>query len=370
MKNTIYTVIVLLLAACAAPDKRAELEKLRKQKAELEEQIATLEKEAGPDTTAGEKPLQVKVQTIQPEVFKTFIEVQGVVEAEENVALSTEMPGTINRIHVKAGDRVTVGQVLAETDARAVQQQLTSAQAQLDLARQSYEKTKNLWDQKIGTEMQYLQTKTAMEAAEAGVAALQEQVRMTKIISPINGTVDNVNVRIGQAVAPGMQAIRVINFSNLKVEADVAETYMSRVKKGNRVQVIFPDLRDSVMAEVTYASRSIDPLTRTFRVEVKLDDKKEYHPNMVARVRINDFRSPEPVIVLPVKYIQKGLKESYVFVTENGRVTKRRITIGREYAGMAEVTEGLEAGEQLITGGYDLVNENDTVVTVAATETE
>jgi multidrug efflux pump subunit AcrA (membrane-fusion protein) len=132
------------------------------------------------------------------------------------------------------------------------------------------------------------------------------------------------------------------------------------------VQVLFPDLNDSITAKVSYASRSIDPLTRTFQVEVKLDNRKEYHPNMVARLRINDYVSAQPVIVVPVKYVQKGLEESYVFVVENGRVHKRVIAVGREYAGLAEVKSGLSAGEQLITGGYDLVNEGDTVSTAAA----
>jgi RND family efflux transporter MFP subunit len=185
---------------------------------------------------------------------------------------------------------------------------------------------------------------------------------MSKVISPINGTVDNVNIKIGQAIAPGLPAISVINFSNLKVKADVAESYASRIKNGNEVMVIFPDTKDSLTAKVHYASRGINALTRTFSVEVLLDNSKEYHPNMVARLKINDYQSPKPEIVVPVKYIQRGTEESFVMVDENGKAVKKVIKIGKEYNGTAEVLEGLKEGDLLITDGYDLVNEGDKIV--------
>src|SRR5207237_607033 len=136
------------------------------------------------------------------------------------------------------------------------------------------------------------------------------------IISPINGTVDAVNIKLGQLVTPGMPAINVVNFSNLKVKADVAETYASRIKKGNEVFIFFPDMNDSVVSKINYSSRAINPLNRTFGLEVLLDNTKEYHPNMVAKLKINDFQSPTPEIVVPVKFIQRGTSETYVFVAE------------------------------------------------------
>jgi len=171
-----------------------------------------------------------------------------------------------------------------------------------------------------------------------------------------------VNIKIGQAIAPGLPAISVINFSNLKVKADVAESYASRVKNNNEVMVIFPDTKDSLTSKVHYASRGINALTRTFSVEVLLDNKKEYHPNMVARLKINDYQSPKPMIVIPVKYIQRGTDESYVMIDKNGVATKKVIKTGKEYNGNAEVTEGLKEGDQLITAGYDLVNEGEKIV--------
>jgi RND family efflux transporter MFP subunit len=232
MKNKfIYIALTVFIVACSAPDKKAELEKLRTQRSELEATITALEEEiAKTDTTNNEKLVQVTVMPLEPKIFKTYIEVQGRVDADENVSLSTEMPGTITKINVKVGQEVSKGQVLAETDTRALNQQMADLQSSLDLAKQVYDKQKSLWDQKIGTEIQFLQAKNTKESLELKMAAMNEQVRMSKIISPINGTVDNVNLKIGQAVAPGMPAIGVINFSNLKVKADVAESYTSRVK--------------------------------------------------------------------------------------------------------------------------------------------
>lgn len=359
MKNSILIlVMVAIISACGGGDKKAELEKLKKQKSELETKIAAIEEElAKTDTTKKEQDMEVVALPVEAKIFKTYIEIQGRIDADENVALSSEMPGTVTKINVKVGDEVSKGQVLAETDARSVYQQIADLQTSLDLSKQVFEKQKNLWDQKIGTELQYLQAKNAKEGLENKIATMQEQVRMSKIISPINGTVDNLNIKIGQAIAPGMSAISVINFSNLKVKADVAEAYTARVKTGNDVLVLFPDMKDSLTSKIHYASRGINNLTRTFGVEVLLDGNKEYHPNMVARLKINDYKSEKPEIVVPVKYIQKGAEESFVMVVENGKAVKKILTIGREYNGMAEITNGLKEGDLLITEGYDLVIE-------------
>lgn len=362
--KVLFLSLAILVISCGAPDKKAELEKLKKQKSDVEAKISALEEElkkSGADSGMVTKSLEVIAQPVAPQIFKTYIEVQGRIDADENVSLSSEMPGTVTQINVKVGDEVSKGQVLAETDARAITQQMSDLQTNLDLATQVFQKQKNLWDQKIGTEIQFLQAKANKESLEKKMATLQQQLVMSRIVSPINGTVDAVNIKVGQAIAPGIPAINVINFSNLKVKADVAETYAARVKKGNEVQVIFPDMKDSIQSKVNFASRAINSLNRTFAVEVLLDNTKEYHPNMVAKLKINDFSSPAPEVVVPVKFIQRGTTESYVFVASNGKAVKKTITIGREYNGLAEVTSGLTPGDLLITAGYDLVNDGDPV---------
>lgn len=365
MKNKIIylSFITLFIAACSAPDNQAKLEKLKKQKSDLETQIASLEElVAKSDTSKKEiKVIEITTMPVKAETFKTYIEVQGKIDADENVSLSSEIPGTITKINVKVGDEVSKGQVLAETDTRAIQQQMNDLQTSLDFASQVFEKQKKLWDEKIGTEIQYLQAKNTKESLEKKLATMQEQLRMSKIISPINGNVDAVNVKIGQAIAPGIPAIGVINFNNLKVKADVAESYAARIKTGNEVRIMFPDMNDSLTSKVNYASRAINAMTRTFNVEVVLDNKKEYHPNMVAVLKINDYQSATPQLIVAEKYIQKGTNENFIMVAENGKAVKKSITINHQYNGNAEITSGLKDGDLIITEGYDLVNDGDAI---------
>ncbi len=363
-KLALISIFAITIIACnsGTGDKKVELENLKKQEAEIKAKILLLEAELAANDTS-QKGIAIAVEKIKPEIFKNYIDVQGKVDADENVALSTEMPGTINKINVKVGDEVRVGQILAETDAKAYNQQMSDLQTNLDLINQIYEKQKNLWEQKIGTEVQFLQAKTNKESMEKKMAALQEQIRMTKIISPINGTVDAIDIKIGQGVAPGMPAIRVINFSNLKVKADVAESYASKIKKGSEVVVYFPDMKDSIVTKVNFVARAINSASRTFLVEVLLDNKKEYHPNMVARLNINDYQSSNPILIIPVRTIQKDEnKELFVYVAEGNKVKKQLVKVGKQYNGKAEILEGLKDGDLLVTLGYDIVNEGDVVL--------
>lgn len=354
--------LILLMVACnkKGGDKKTELEDLKKQQTELQAKIATLESELNTDSVP--TATSVSISTLKAESFKNYIDVQGRVDADENVSLSTEMPGTITKINVSVGDEVSKGQVLAETDSRAISQQISDLQTNSDLVNQIYNKQKNLWDQKIGTEIQFLQAKTNKESMEKKMAALQEQLRMSKIISPIDGTVDAVDIKLGQMVAPGMPSIRVINFSNLKIKADVSENYASKIRKGSPVIVRFPDTRDSLVTTVNFVSRAINNSTRSFTVEVLLNDKKDYHPNMVAKLSINDYQSAKPVITIPVRIIQKDENNAlFVYLSVNGKAKKQLVTIGKEYNGKAEITSGLKEGDQAVTAGYDIINEGDAI---------
>jgi membrane fusion protein (multidrug efflux system) len=356
------TVITLLLSSCGGK-KPEDLAGLKAKQAELKTSLAEVSAKISKlEGDSGKKFVLVEANSITPSIFKTYINAQGRIDAEESVSLSSEMPGTVVKINVKPGDQVSKGQVLAETDARAVQQQLAAYQTSLSLVNQLYEKQKALWDQKIGTEVQYLQLKTSKEAAEAGISAVQEQLKMTKIISPIDGTVDGVDIKLGQAIAPGMSAIKVVNFKNLKVKADLAESYAAKVHIGDQVFIKFPDISDTVSARVSYSSRAINPLNRTFGVEVLLDTKHEYHPNQITILQINDYRSAKPVISLPVIYLQKDLKgENFVMVAENNKAAKRFVKTGKEYNGNIEITEGLTEADKVITNGYVGLNEGDVI---------
>ncbi len=365
MKNTILLMtLAAFVVSCGSPDKKAELEALLKQQDELSGKIEKLREELAKENkdSSDKKISLVTVTPIVPQAFLTFIDVQGRVDAEENVNVTAEIPGTITRINVHPGDEVSKGEVLAETDARAIQQSISSLQSNLELITQLYEKQKALWEQKIGTEVQYLQAKTNKESVEKQLSALQEQLRMSKIISPIDGTVDGVDIKVAQAVVPGFPAIRIINFSNLKIKAELAESYADRVKKGDVVKIYFPDVNDSTESVVNYAARTINNSSRTFTIEAILDNKKNYHPNMVAKIKINDYKSPQPVITVPVKLLQTTLSgEKFVYVAKGIRVEKRVVNTGREYNGRIEIIRGLKEGDGVITEGYDNINEGETI---------
>lgn len=362
-KVVLLMAVIAIMASCSSSDKKAQLEKLKTQHEQLTKQIEALEaaikKEMGDSVEV--KTNLVQVVPVTPELFSTYIDVQGKVDADENVSLSSEIPGTVTKINVKPGDEVTKGQVLAETDSRAIQQSISDLQTNLDFVNQLYEKQKNLWEQKIGTEVQYLQAKTNKESLEKKMATLQEQLRMAKIISPIDGTVDAVDIKIGNAIAPGVPAIRVVNFANLKVKAELAESYAGRVKKNNPVKIYFPDMNDSIEGKVNYASRAINPMSRTFTTEVLLDNKKEYHPNMVTRLKINDYTTAQPVVVVPVRVIQSNNGDKYVYVADGNKAVKKPIKTGKEYNGRIEILEGLAAGDLLITLGFENINEGDAI---------
>ena len=363
MRNYILPIITAIVISSCGGEKTASLADLKKQQADLKTQLAEISTKISKlEGDSNKKFVLIEASAIVPDFFKTYINVQGRVDAEESVSLSSQMPGTIIKINVKAGDEITKGQILAETDARVLYQSISDLQTSAELVNQLYDKQKALWDQKIGTEIQYLQAKSQKESMEKKLSTLQEQVLMTKIISPIDGTIDAVDIKLGQLTAPGMPAIRVINFNNLKIKADLAESYASKVHKGDEVIIRFPDSNDTIKAKVSYASRSISPLNRTFGVEIDLDDQKEYHPNQIAIININDYVSKKPVISIPVNYVQKDLKGLYyVFVAANNVVEKKNVILGREYNGLTEVTEGLLANDLLITSGYDGLNEGDAV---------
>ena len=365
MKKTllISSLAIIIIACNSGTDKKTELEKLKKEEVKLKSRIEALETELNSGKNQLTVGISVSVLALKPEVFKNYIDVQGRVDAEENIGLSTEMPGTITKINVKVGDQVNKGDVLAETDARIINKSIADLQINTDLVNLIYEKQKNLWEQKIGTEVQFLQAKTNRESIIKKMEILLQQLTMTKIISPINGTIDAIDIKAGQLAAPGMPAIRVINFSNLKIKAEVAESYASKIKKGTEVVVHFPDRNDSIVSKINFVARTINNNSRSFNVEVLLDPTKEYLPNMVAKLNINDYQSPKSVIVISVKSILKDENNAaYVYVAADKIAKKQIVKLGKVYNGKAEITEGLSEGDILVIAGYDLINEGDAII--------
>lgn len=360
MKKLLLIAGVAFLASCAgkSSDKKSELEQLKKERTEIDSKIAKLEAEVG--VKAIEKITEVSVIEVAPGSFKSYVEVQGRVDAEENVLVNAQVPGVVTAVYSKAGQSVHKGQVLAQIDDQVLRQNMAQVQTQLDLANNLYRRQKALWDQKIGTEVQYLNIKTQKEGLERQMGVLRSQQSMYKITSPISGTVDQMDLKLGQAVMPGMSAIRVINANNLKAKALLAETYASRVNQGDEVNVILPDVPDSLNTHVTFASKVIDQASRSFNVEVKLPSKAKYRPNMLAILKIVDYTNLNAITV-PVNAIQKSESGEYVYTAENGKATRTSIKTGKVYDGKAEVISGLKAGDKVITVGFSDLNDGDIV---------
>jgi RND family efflux transporter MFP subunit len=374
MKNTLNALriasITMMIAACSAGtsgDKAAELEKLKSKEAELKLKIAALEKEVKyGDAMQTGKVKMVAITEMQRQPFAHYVEVQGTVIGDEDVMVSAQFMGTVTDVLVKAGDKVSKGQLLATIDDRTIRQNIESLKAQYELAATVYARQKNLWDQKIGSEIQYLNAKTQKESLEKQLAALQEQWDMTRIKSPINGTVDEVNIKTGQTVAPGFPSVRVVNLDNLKVRAEVAESFINSVKKGNEVIIYFPGMNTEIKSTLDYAGRAINPLNRTFNVEVRLKKSDgTFYPNQVAVLKIADYSS-ESAFVVPVSAVQKTADGEYVFLAiqskGNRHEAKRRsVKTGKYYNGKVEITSGIEAGERVITFGSQNLVDGDPI---------
>ncbi|MEI6172213.1 MAG: efflux RND transporter periplasmic adaptor subunit [Bacteroidota bacterium] len=361
MKKIFFvTGILIFLAGCSGKevDKKIQLEQLKKDHDKLTQEIIKLEKEIKPDNLVS--ATKVIVATVTKQTFEHYIEVQGRIDGNENLAVSPRnQGGVVTKILVHEGDAVKQGQVLAELDAEVLKQQLKDLQNRLAFATDIFNRQKILWDQKIGSEVQYLKAKNDMESAQNGIATLEDQIKMSVITSPIDGTVEDIPIKVGQMAssASPIPAFRVVNFSRVKALADVGEAYSSKVKTGDQVRVFMPDLNQEIEQRITFASKYINPVNRTFLVEVELPvSNLIYRANMIAVLKIKDYTNPK-AISIPQNYIQTSRDDGqfvFVAVEENGKKTaqKRTVIPFITFNGLTEIVGGLNEGDKIITAGY------------------
>lgn len=372
MKSNAYVKFVtiglaLLLAACSAStppdDKEAKLKDLKAQQEKTAKEIVRLEKEIAKENP---HPVEVKskdvdVKEIVPQKFDHYVQLQGKIEAEDNIQVSAQTAGLITKVYVTEGQRVVTGQILAQIDNSLIQKNISQLKTQLQLANTIYERQKSLWDQKIGTEVQYLQAKNSKESLEDQLGALEQQNRMTRIESPISGTVDQVNIKIGQSIAPGSPAVRVVNTSDLKATAMVSEAYIADINVGDPVTVTLSDLNKTIHTRVSFAAKTIDQLSRSFAVEARLPQAKDLLPNMTLVMEVV-FESDPSAMVVPINVVQDINNQKVVYVAAqdgDNLVAKRKIvTLVGVYGGQAQV-QGLSAGDKVITVGYQGLNEGE-----------
>ncbi|RYE25654.1 MAG: efflux RND transporter periplasmic adaptor subunit, partial [Sphingobacteriaceae bacterium] len=296
MKKILYIPAMLFLAACSnqPKDKKTELADLQKQQADINSKITKLQAEVG--TTNATESADVSTMEVKTGLFTNYIQIQGKIDAQDNVIAYPQSPGTITAINARPGQHVAKGQVLVQLDNSVLQQNIAQAQSQISLLNTLYQRQKNLWDQKIGTEVQYLQAQTNLQSSQKQLAALRQQASMYRITSPINGTIDQMDLKLGQVAQPGVTGIRIVNADNLKVKADVPETYAGSVGTGNNVKILVPDAKDSLVTKVTFAAKAIDPTSRSFAVEIKLPSRKSLRPNMTAILKIADYSKSNAII--------------------------------------------------------------------------
>jgi membrane fusion protein (multidrug efflux system) len=369
MKTAIKVLALLLLFSCGNSDPIAIKKKIDRKKTiiqKIEQQITDLEtKLATLDTTTKIDARLVAVKEIKSEPFSHYIEVQGMLDGDNNVAVYPEMMGVVEQVSVSVGQRVSKGQILARMNAAPYYEQLKGFKNGLELTTIIFEKQKSLWEQKIGSEVDYLKIKGDKEALESQVAGTERQIEMTQIKSPINGTVEESSLKVGQTASPQYPAFRVVNFGQLKVVTDVAEAYASKIKPGDEIIVFLPDINKEYKAKVSFASNYINQVNRTFRVEAILKESDpQMKANMVAVLKINDYRN-ENAVILPMNYIQTDQNGLFIYIAEKSseyyKAVKRNVKTGQIYNGLAEITEGVKPGENVITLGYLDVEEGELV---------
>jgi membrane fusion protein, multidrug efflux system len=341
MKKTItYLTIAALLAACGAATPQDDL---GKKKHELDS-LKTLYKEVGEqikeadawiaehDTTVKKNLPSVTTFALQPSTFEHFVEVHGNVKADKSAELYT-MGGRVRRILVSEGQHVNSGELLIDLDNDAIAKQRDAAEAGVKLARDVYEKQSRLWEQKIGSEMQYLQAKSQKEQAEASLAALNEQVRLSNVTAPFSGIIDDIMVTEGDMTAPNMPVARVVDPTGATLEADVPESYLQRVKNGDPVLVVFPSTNDSLKnATLANVSRYINPANRTFKVSVRVPSGSNMvRPNLLSVIHVRDL-TKDSALVVPSRTIQEDVSgNNYVFILENknGKQHTKKVKVKR-----------------------------------------
>jgi len=312
------------------------------------------------------KNLQV-ITILRPrqEYFKHQIEIQGVVRTDKNIELRPELGGTILQIFVKEGQKVKKGQVLIQLDDSNLEYNLAELNTQIILAKTTYDRQKRLWEQKIGSEMQYLQAKTQYESLENNVETLKNQANKMKIIAPFSGVVDEIFPKKGELTNPQTPILRLVNLDKVYIEAEVTESYLPYIKIGNESLISFPSINREIKSTVAQVGNVINPNNRSFKTKINIpNEDNELKPNLLADIKIVDFESNG--IVIPSTLIQKDkIGASYVYTVSNKNteyaVTKKLITIANEYDNKSLIEEGLTDQDTLVNRGSRIVRNGEIV---------
>jgi membrane fusion protein, multidrug efflux system len=358
-------IVLILVASCGEKDVRNQINRLESQKLSLQKKIAEidnqlLELQSQTNDSQISRVVPVYVQEIVEERFVNYFSVQGNVTSDNNILIPAEHSGVIKNVYFEEGDFVESGTILAEIDNSLLLKQKLEIETSLDLANTSYERQKRLWEQEIGSEMQYLQAKNQKETLESRLETLNEQIKKTYIKAPISGNLDKVFIKKGEIIQMGLQAFQIVQLSKLKIEAEVSEKYVADIQKGDSVLVSFSGVDTEFKSSISAVSQVINTDSRTFTIEVKVPEKLDYiKPNMLSMVKIYNYENPK-AITIPMNVIQKNEKGNFVFIAKkdgDGYYAERRtVTIAQNNKNRVEINDGVEVGELLITDGYQNIS--------------
>ncbi|WP_422106208.1 efflux RND transporter periplasmic adaptor subunit [Winogradskyella sp.] len=329
--------------------------------------LGTLETAISEKDTLKRLPLVTSFK-VKDTLFNHFIDIQGDVDTKENIIIYPEYSGTLTHIYVKEGQNVSKGQLLAKIDDGGLANQLAQMKTQYELAKTTFERQERLWNQKIGSEIQYLQAKASMEGLENSVKQMQSQLGKTSIRAPFSGTIDEVITDQGQVVSPGAnQLMRLVSLKNMYVKASVPETYLGTIKRGTYVNVAFPSLGQQIDGKVRQVGNFINPNNRTFEIEIAIPNKEQLiKPNLVANLEINDYRK-ENATVIPDNVVQENaLGQKFVYLIPSledseATVVKTQVNLGLAYDGYVEVLDGITSGDVIVKDGAITMRDGLTV---------
>lgn len=383
MKNIITSLLIgFVIVSCGGDSKnttesvieKGDLTQLREKRAELVTQADALSKEielidnAIGKLDANHKLALISTFTAKDTVFNHYLELQAAVQTKENIVLNAEYGGTLQQVYVTEGQKVSKGQTLAKIDDGGLSQQLAQLEIQANLAKTTFERQQNLWNQKIGSEIQYLQAKSNYEAQAKAVSQMKSQVAKTIVRAPFSGTIDDVITEKGSIVAPGTPIVRIVNLGNMYLEAEVPEKYTKAITKGSDVIVEFPILGESLTTKVSQASSYINPGNRSFNIQIQVPNKnKEIKPNLSAKIKIKDYTNPK-VTTVPISIISENAEgEQYLYVAENvskdnmATAKKVIVTTGKSQGNFVEILEGIKDGDLIIKEGARSVKDGQKV---------
>lgn len=371
----IYSIfaIILVLSSCGGQKEQSlidviaskDLAQIRAKKSELDNkmqqisaEIKLLNTEIEILDTLKRVPLVTAIK-LKNEVFTHFLELQGNVTTKQNVLIYPEVAGTLEKVFVKEGQKVSKGQALGRIDNGGLEQQVAQLEATTALAKTTFERQKRLWDEKIGSEIQYLQTKTNYEASKNQLAQLKKQIDKFTIRAPFSGVIDDVIKDQGTVVAPGPGAeiFRIVNLSNMFIEADIPESYITDVTIGKYVEIDFPVLGKSLETKVRQTGNFINPANRTFKIEVGVpNNDRSIKPNLTAKLKINDYTNAEAILIPQSIISENANGEQYVYVIKNlnndkGIATQTVVKTGKTQGDVIEILEGVTSGDVLIEAG-------------------